>query len=88
MENKNKEKVKGQADKNKGHFLDLKKPIGWLFTYCGLILVIYGLLTGKELYTKSLGININLLWGMVILTFGLIFLLLSYIQKNVEDDSH
>lgn len=87
MESKNNEKGQGQAGKNKGHFLDLKKPIGWLFTYNGFILVLYGLLTGKDFYTKSLGININLFWGTVILIFGLAFLLLSYIRRKTEDNN-
>jgi hypothetical protein len=30
----------------------------------------YGLVTSSELYKCSLGININLIWGIVLLVFG------------------
>ena len=38
----------------------------------------YGLVTAAsaELYQRSLGININLVWGLVLLVFGAVMLLL------------
>ena len=56
--------------------LDIRLPIGMMFTLLGLLLGGYGLLTGcsHELYASSLGININLVWGAVLLGFGLIML--------------
>ena len=53
--------------------LDLRIPLGLMFTLTGLILSLYGLLTNgnAELYMKSLGINANLWWGVVLLVFGL-----------------
>lgn len=52
--------------------LDLRLPIGMLFTLVGALLVVYGLLTAgnAELYRRSLGININLWWGLALLAFG------------------
>ncbi|MCI4445898.1 MAG: hypothetical protein JHC32_07720 [Candidatus Aminicenantes bacterium] len=85
MERENKENILKKSNEEKRHFLDLKKPIGWLFTYCGLILSVYGLLTGKDFYAKSLGININLLWGAVILVFGIVFLISAYAGKKLQD---
>ncbi|MDD4873263.1 MAG: hypothetical protein PHR77_22130 [Kiritimatiellae bacterium] len=56
--------------------LDLRFPIGLMFSLVGLILAGYGLITGSnvELYKRSLGININLVWGIFLLVFGIIML--------------
>ncbi|HEY8991114.1 MAG TPA: hypothetical protein VIM46_03990 [Luteolibacter sp.] len=57
---------------------DLRLPIGLLFSLFGLILTGYGLATrGSEIYAKSLGQNINLSWGVVLLIFGGFMLLLA-----------
>lgn len=57
---------------------DLRMPIGILFTLFGLILTGYGLFTkGSEIYAKSLGYNLNISWGIVLLVFGAIMLLLA-----------
>jgi len=58
---------------------DLRLPIGIMFTLYGALLAIYGLATaGKEMYAEhSLGININLVWGGVLLAFGLFVLMLA-----------
>jgi hypothetical protein len=52
--------------------LDLRWPIGLMFTLIGALLVIYGLITSSnaETYARSLGININLYWGLLLLVFG------------------
>jgi len=54
--------------------LDLRLPIGLLFSLFGVILVVYGLVSDSGLYGRSLGINVNLWWGLVLLAFGLIML--------------
>ena len=51
---------------------DLRYPIGILFTIYGLLLTIYGLLGNKEQYARSLGLNVNLVWGIVMLIFGVV----------------
>lgn len=62
---------------------DLRLPIGVLFTLFGLILTGYGLATrGSEIYQKSLGKNINLEWGIVLLVFGLFMLLLTRLGRK------
>jgi len=53
---------------------DLRLPVGLMFTIFGLILVGVGWLGGAELAEKSLGINMNLWWGLVQLVFGLAML--------------
>ena len=58
---------------------DMRLPIGWMFTALGVLVTIYGAFTsGSEMYTvHSLGININLWWGMVMAAFGVVMLLLA-----------
>jgi len=51
---------------------DIRLPIGYLFTILGVMLVLFGLMTNPAAYDRSLGININLWWGIVLLIFGLI----------------
>jgi len=57
--------------------LDVKLPIGLLFTIFGILLVIHGLTSDSAIYGKSLGININLCWGGLMLLFGLVMLYFS-----------
>jgi hypothetical protein len=58
--------------------LDLRVPLGLMFTLVGLILTVFGITTNGDtaLYARSLGINANLWWGIVLLAFGLTMLLL------------
>jgi hypothetical protein len=67
--------------------LDLRLPIGLYFSILGVMLGIYGIITGSsaEMYKRSLGMNINLVWGVVLLLFGLAMLIPSLIdrRKNV-----
>jgi hypothetical protein len=57
--------------------LDIRWPIGLMFTIFGTILTIHGVLTNSdvELHRRSLGMNINLGWGLLLLVFGLLMLL-------------
>ncbi|MBI4906654.1 MAG: hypothetical protein HY820_23705 [Acidobacteria bacterium] len=54
--------------------LDLRFPIGLLMGIIGLLMTGYGLTSGEEVYKRSLGINVNLVWGSVLLVFGLVML--------------
>ncbi len=57
---------------------DLRYPIGIMFSLFGLILVIFGAVSDKAIYKEhSLGININLVWGAVMLIFGIFMLALA-----------
>ena len=57
--------------------LDLRLPIGLMFSLFGLILTVYGLVSDRGIYARSLGINVNLWWGLVLLAFGLVMLWLA-----------
>jgi len=56
--------------------LDIRLPIGLMFTIFGLIISIYGLFTNSnsEMYAKSLSINVNLWMGVLMLIFGSVML--------------
>ena len=64
--------------------LDIKIPIGLMFTILGLLLTIFGLATGgdTELYSRSLGININLWTGLVMLVLGILMLITSKLRPE------
>jgi len=56
--------------------LDIRLPMGMLFTVLGALLTVYGVTADRSIYAKSLGYNVNLYWGLVLLAFGLFMLLL------------
>jgi hypothetical protein len=63
--------------------LDIRYPIGGMFIILGAILVVFGLVSDPQLYEMhSLGININLGWGCVILAFGLFMLTLAGLARR------
>jgi hypothetical protein len=53
---------------------DLRLPLGIIFSLFGGIFVVYGLISDPAIYARSLGFNVNLDWGLVLLAFGLIML--------------
>jgi len=63
--------------------LDIRIPIGGLFALVGLIIAVFGLVSDKGIYSRSLGININLWWGLVMLAFGGIMLYLAWRSTTV-----
>lgn len=59
--------------------LDIRVPIGAMFAVIGPILVIFGLVSDKAIYERhSLGININIWWGLVLTVFAALMLGLAY----------
>ena len=55
--------------------LDIRIPIGGMFSLFGLLLLVYGLATaGSPMYEHSLNINVNAMWGGVLLVFGAVML--------------
>jgi hypothetical protein len=53
--------------------LDIRWPIGLMFTFIGVLLTGYGAINSAG--SQSLGMNINLIWGVVLLVFGVLMLL-------------
>lgn len=64
--------------------MDIRIPIGLLFVILGAILAFYGVFTmnDTELYARSLGRNINLWTGILMLVFGSLMLLFPYLDKR------
>jgi hypothetical protein len=58
--------------------LDVRIPIGLLFASLGALLTIYGVLSDPAIYQVSLGINVNLWWGLVMMGFGGVMLTLAW----------
>ncbi|RPI28198.1 MAG: hypothetical protein EHM61_05950 [Acidobacteria bacterium] len=56
--------------------LDIRIPVGLMFGIIGVILVVYGLVSDSRIYEASLGINVNLWWGAVMLVFGVVMFVL------------
>ena len=56
--------------------LDIRLPIGWMFTVFGVLLTGFGIFADQSIYQRSLGIDVNLYWGVVLLFFGLVMLVL------------
>ena len=56
--------------------LDIRLPIGMMFSLLGALLAIYGLATGSDgdMYKSSLDLNVNLWWGLVLFVFGAVML--------------
>jgi hypothetical protein len=54
--------------------LDLRLPIGLMFSIIGVLLTVYGATSDPAIYQRSLGVNVNLWWGLVLVVFGLVML--------------
>jgi hypothetical protein len=68
--------------------LDIRIPIGLLFVTLGALLAAYGLLGDKAIYARSLSININLWWGLVMLAFGGLMAWFGYRKGRVKPTEH
>ena len=51
-------------------------PIGFVFALVGILLTAFGAASNPAIYQHSLGVNVNLYWGLVLLAFGLIMVML------------
>jgi hypothetical protein len=65
--------------------VDIRIPIGLMFTILGVLITAFGLFTMSDtgLYQKSLGINVNILMGVLMLVFGLLMLFFAWRKKRV-----
>jgi len=64
--------------------IDIRFPIGLMFSLLGLLLLVYGLTTQADLlmYQKSFGNNINLYSGALMLVFGLLMLIPALLKRR------
>ncbi len=54
--------------------VDIRLPLGLLLGIVGLLLAGFGLFGDQAIYARSLGINVNLWWGLVMALSGGVFL--------------
>jgi uncharacterized membrane protein YoaK (UPF0700 family) len=67
--------------------LDIRIPLGLLFLITGGILSVYGFVTraSAAIYERSMGINLNLTWGLIMFVFGLVMFIVGKRQKWQDD---
>ena len=67
-----------------GGGIDIRVPIGLMFLIVGIIIAGYGVGTnGDPMYANhSLGININLIWGVILVLFSLTMLGLAWMASK------
>jgi hypothetical protein len=68
--------------------LDIRLPLGLLFLVTGGMMAVYGLFTrGSAIYEKSMAVDINLIWGLVLSLFGVAMLLLAVTARRRASDA-
>jgi hypothetical protein len=67
--------------------LDIRIPLGLIFLIIGGLMTIYGFVTrnAADIYQKSMGVNLNLAWGLIMFFFGLIMFYMGRRQKWQDD---
>jgi multisubunit Na+/H+ antiporter MnhG subunit len=66
--------------------VDIRFPIGLMFTILGVLITIFGFVTisNDDMYQRSLGINVNIIMGIIMLIFGLVMLFFALKKKKKE----
>ena len=66
--------------------LDIRIPLGMIFLIIGGIMALFGGLSrSSALYDRSLGVNLNLTWGLLMFLFGLVMFVVGKRQKWQDD---
>jgi len=66
--------------------LDIRIPLGLIFLIVGGVMSVYGIVTRHSaIYERSLGVNLNLGWGLVMFLFGVIMFAVGRRQKWQDD---
>jgi len=67
--------------------LDIRLPLGLIFLIIGGIMAAFGIFTHADttLYERSLGVNLNLIWGLLMFVFGAIMFFVGRRQKWQDD---
>ncbi|GCE03708.1 hypothetical protein [Dictyobacter aurantiacus] len=71
----------GDNEQAQGHRMSIALTIGATIGAIGLVLFIYGLV-GNVNYAQSANININLWWGLLMVVFGIIMSVGSFISTR------
>ena len=62
--------------------LDVRVPAGLMFLVMGLLLAGYGAVADPTTMSKSLGMNIDLIWGSVLVVMSLCLLTLAFRSRG------
>ena len=62
--------------------LDVRMPMGLMFLILGGILIAAGAVQDPATYAKSLGVNVDLWWGVVMAALGAAMLLLVWRSRR------
>jgi hypothetical protein len=66
--------------------LDIRIPLGLIFLVIGGIMTIFGFITRHSaIYSRSLDVNLNLGWGLIMFFFGLAMYLVGRRQRWQDD---
>lgn len=66
--------------------LDIRIPLGLIFMITGGLMTAWGVITRhSDIYTRSMGVNMNLWWGLVMLIFGIVMFVVGRRQKWQDD---
>jgi hypothetical protein len=66
------------------NLFDLRRIIGGLFTFYGIVLIIVGLTDSQKEIDKAAGVNINLYAGLGMLALGVLFLVWAFARPLGE----
>lgn len=64
------------------HFFDLKIPLGGLLGFYGLVLLGYGVFGPKDIYDKAAHLDINVIWGILMIVISAGFLISAYVGRG------
>jgi len=64
--------------------LDIRWPIGIIFTIYGVLLIIDGIVADRAIFVSSVGVNIDLWWGLAMVVFGMIMGFLAFRASRRE----
>ena len=69
--------------------VDIRIPIGLMFSIVGVLVTIFGIFTSSDeaMYEKSLGVNVNLIMGLIMLVFGVIMLFFALRKTKKKKES-
>ncbi len=69
--------------------VDIRIPIGLMFSIVGVLITIFGIFTSSDsaMYEKSLGVNVNLIMGLIMLVFGVIMLFFAFRKTKKKKES-
>lgn len=67
--------------------LDIRVPLGLIFLAIGGIMAVFGIFTNGDaaLYSRSMGVNLNLSWGALMFAFGAIMFFVGRRRKWHDD---